>query len=645
MQLQDIPARYVPALAELLQLRPNEDSHVQSERITKAARALPSILRPSRLESLLLPPCGHLCKLHKELDYSVVNTILHHIQLEVGLRLNNLISQCQLLSPEQYMRIMRLRALHALWLSPKEYELTFLSPVSDLKWKFQTNECEACILSRLTGDLEVLVDLRWTIRSRANSRFVAKHGNPRLQIWVQAWIESMAAYIQQVTDQEIDLDALTLQNEEQATELKRLRAKIHNIRKKKLKIKDVGGKNGVARVVSQFSGVSSDASATESSESQAEEREMPGHHHDLCRKMLGEPGEAELEVIDTYAALISTPYLPFQPNPHTKYEFSESSTSVSADASTKGRSPYQNPHRAPVSGPVYNFDCTGTVALDSLPKNAAASEECEYVPPRSLWSKIKKPELLPFDFQFRPPYASSRDSWETEPLTPDARSRTSIYSSTQLKRTPLCQESRYDIPQPRHSNTDHHPLTPKRDPADTYTNLLDPSPFPSGPVTPPHHHPLPHPPRHDPPPSTSTLRNAPAPPPTSSQSFFSLYHEVAGAYTTASSTTTFAPSEMIKAALTPDQLRHATRKDSRRWSGIPRPGGGCHGLGICVSPEDKDGVRWKRSETATGGRQGGRGSEIASSSENTSSSSWGGAYESRIVSREDLGWFYKRKGA
>ena len=114
MHLQDIPRQHVPALAEILQFRPDEDTQTRAERISKGAKSLPSSLRPSRLERLLLPPSGYLCKLHKGLDDPVVHVVLHRLQFEVGYRLNNLVSQCQLLTNEQFNRVMRLRTLHAL---------------------------------------------------------------------------------------------------------------------------------------------------------------------------------------------------------------------------------------------------------------------------------------------------------------------------------------------------------------------------------------------------------------------------------------------------------------------------------------------------------------------------------------------------
>ncbi|KIV82773.1 hypothetical protein PV11_04853 [Exophiala sideris] len=235
MHLQDIPPRLVPQLAKILQFRPLENA---GKHLSTEVKSLPSRYSVGRLEKLLLPRAGHLCKLHKGLDFDIVEVLLHRLQEEIGPRLNSLISQCELLTPDQRQRLTRLRNVHALWLSTREYEITFLASVRDLKWKHQ--ECEACIISLLSGDLETLLDLRWIVRSRATSRHVAKHGNPRLQVWVEAWIALMIENTAKYTGETIDLDTLISRNEAEAVMLKHARAKIHDVRVNKLKIRNVG---------------------------------------------------------------------------------------------------------------------------------------------------------------------------------------------------------------------------------------------------------------------------------------------------------------------------------------------------------------------------------------------------------------------
>jgi len=247
VHLQDIPPRLVPQLAKILQFRPLENA---GKHVSTDVKSLPSRYSVGRLEKLLLPRAGHLCKLHKGLDFDVVEVLLHRLQEEIGPRLNNLISQCELLTPDQRQRLTRLRSVHALWLSNREYEITFLASVRDLKWKHQ--ECEACIISLISGDMETLLDLRWIIRSRATSRHVAKHGNPRLQVWVEVWIALLTENTAKYTGDTIDLESLLSRNEAEAVLLKHARARIHDVRVNKLKImkiKNIGDPTHVAHSV------------------------------------------------------------------------------------------------------------------------------------------------------------------------------------------------------------------------------------------------------------------------------------------------------------------------------------------------------------------------------------------------------------
>ncbi len=240
LHIQDIPQQLVPTLCKILQFPPNIDLCEHAKSILNLARPLPYSLRTSRIERLLLSSQGHLCQMHNRLDYETVETILRKIQVEIGPRLNDLVGQCQILSPEQRNCITRLRNLHALWLPRRELEITFLVSADDVKWTYQVDQCEACIISRVAGDLSVLLDLRCALRSRATSRHVAKHGLPRLQLWVESWIEHLAGHISAATGVNVDVEEILTRNEEAAQVLKRTRSKVHDIRTNQLKIVTAG---------------------------------------------------------------------------------------------------------------------------------------------------------------------------------------------------------------------------------------------------------------------------------------------------------------------------------------------------------------------------------------------------------------------
>lgn len=392
MHLQDIPPALVPQLAKILQFRPLEDAR---KKIPTLIRSLPSTYRPGRLEKIFLPPpSGHLCRLHKGLDPEVVVVLFRRLQHEVGPRLNNPTSKCELLSPDQRKRLVRLRGLHALWLSPREYEVTFLASLQDSKWKHQ--ECEACTISHISGDMETLLDLRWTIRSRATSRHVAKHGNPRLQIWVEAWIALLAEHTSKHTSETVDLDTVYLKNEAEAVLFKRARAKIHDIRVNKLKMKKVGDLALVAHSAGTAS--TGDVSPVEVSDD-----------------------DDDSDALDTYLT-------------------------------TKGHSPYSYAVRKSTQESLYSVDTLGngnnartaaaTSGLDRVPE-----EHQEYIPPRQEWRAAAQESRI----YFKPIWESkngggSRTSWETERFD---------------------MQTIHDVQPGRAS---------RRDPADTYLNLVDPFP-------------------------------------------------------------------------------------------------------------------------------------------------------------------------
>jgi hypothetical protein len=91
----------------------------------------------------------------------------------------------------------RVRELHTLWLSPADYRKTILQappPPTGKKWPFQREGCEACILARVGGDAEVLLDLRTVMLSRTKTAELHGRRNvkiPTLLRFVETWLEGL----------------------------------------------------------------------------------------------------------------------------------------------------------------------------------------------------------------------------------------------------------------------------------------------------------------------------------------------------------------------------------------------------------------------------------------------------------------------
>ncbi|EXJ83507.1 hypothetical protein A1O1_07130 [Capronia coronata CBS 617.96] len=598
MHLLDIPNKHVAALASILQFRPDESAAVRSKRISKDAKALPSLLRPSRLERMLLPPLGHLCKIHKNLDFSAVQVVLQHMQLEVGERLNNLVWKGELLDREQLSRVTRLRSLHALWLPPAEYEMTFLASTRDLRWRYQQDQCEACIVSHITSDLEVLLDLRCAVRSRATSKLLAKHGDPRLLVWVHAWVDILVQHLMDKTGQKIDVDVLIAQNEVEALRLMRRRTKIHALRKKTFKklakADPKGGVDGEKNIRQR--GVDVDAGDEDEEEDDMDDAD-----------------QAELDIINAYASLRSKSILSVLPNRHSLSQPEDitvtashsHSHSISADPATKGASPYPQPRRQLAQESFYSIDTIvngnvnapapavtsdGLGGTDEVSAHGLRPAEDVYVPPRQAWKrpqpqtqstasrtkKFPQPSMLP---------AGSRESWE---IMPPMESSSTVFPSTATSHPPTKPRgkqshqdpgvSTYQLPRhsisasiPRHRDGQKQPC-----PADTYVNLLDPTPFQAG-------QPL----------KMNQTSNRP-------YGGLDLCNSIYGSESDMYTVQTPIPDSCARPSPNPTNLADETKVEA-----VP----------IYKAPN-------------------------ASVSSTTVSTIWGGMYASGMVYREDLGWFY-----
>ncbi|KAH0837528.1 hypothetical protein AYO21_05016 [Fonsecaea monophora] len=722
MYIEEIPSVCIPTFAKLLQFRPNEAPEALSLRIAKGVKLIPSFLRSSRLENILLPPRGHLCQQHKSLHYDAVDVVLHHVQLEVGIRLNNLIAHCNLLSPEQYDRVMRLRALHALWLTPDDYAKTFLVSSQGSKWSYQSDRCRACILSRITCDLEILLDLRWTIRSRTTSTFVAAHGTPRLQSWVQVWIAALAKCVERATGQDIDLDTVMLQNEEQAVALKKTRANIEAVKKEKYKYMKLSRtKSGRTRAKRTGSSrlVPNPPAASEHEASGSANLDGVCDNH-AGEGVPGEPNEDDLSGMDAYEALTSTTYLPNQPRPHMKFPFESDISSVSGDPSTKGQSPYGRSSSTTERASHFGVVEDPPSASSQTCKTSTHQEETlEYVPPRSQWktSRQEEPTRPAANDRVHGLFGSSRDSWETDPVLASASSIYSVattVSKTQKRHASASSQRTTRVNEDEHehehgeshsrskgcalSGTGHNlpSENPRRCAAQTYIDLVAPSPFTTTSETPSRPKPVPGSRlgQFTPPSSASDLflrlydevsrsaadlgtttispRSTPTPVvrqdlsrpsrrlASSTEEILDLYDDTISSTppdkspSSSSPDTPPTPSTSAWAATgkksTPERLSVRVHTSERRNHDRRTLTHATHStVRVRDSPVSRSSPSRSESKSTSSGRSKhhsqsqsqSQGQSRVSESRDDVQSTWSGAYESEIASRNDLGWYYQ----
>lgn len=172
------------------------DEEVNMDRkqaVTRLVQDLPSHLRrpipkQTKVVNFIarhcdIPPASQLCKAHTRLNSQIIQMILAALEIEVGKRLNTLASDMQRLSEAHRDLVTDLRALHALWLPPRNYRANFLRE-PESKWAFQPDECGACILARIGEDAKTLLLLRTALLARQQRH----RPEPRLIRWIDGWI-------------------------------------------------------------------------------------------------------------------------------------------------------------------------------------------------------------------------------------------------------------------------------------------------------------------------------------------------------------------------------------------------------------------------------------------------------------------------
>ena len=360
MYIAEVSSKDVSSLTRILQLLPDDDALKYSNRMLTAIPMLPTNLkRPNRLSQILLPSQDSftpLCQLHKHLEASIVHALFTLLALEVGVRLNTLVSNNARLSPAQWERVSSLRQLQTLWLEPGTYEKTFLEQASESRYAYKPDGCEACTLSRIAGDLKTLLDLRLVLLSRQSRRMMREQGPPQFTRWVEAWIASLTTRLLQTSIE--DFQTIIDQNDADGKALKKVRKQIWHDRK---------GREKKIRASNSSDGTLLSASMSDLTVADEVTEQGPTDH------------DAEISIIDHYAALMSTPHLP-------SFSFSKTSSQHSRISlvSLKTKHPYHQPLK-----PIPQSPTPSSAYSQSVPNLAASTGDLPelYVSARAGWAR------------------------------------------------------------------------------------------------------------------------------------------------------------------------------------------------------------------------------------------------------------------
>jgi hypothetical protein len=290
--LKALPQESVNQLAHLLQTLPHERGLGYSERVEKTLKHLPSDLKHrSRLSNLFCTNVpspiveARLCLLHKPVSISLIHEVFTLLSLEVGHHCNSMTQHNTWFTTGQNATIQRLRELHSLWLPAETYTQTLLSKPNQ-KWPHQKSGCEGCILTRIGSDLDIVVELRTLLMSRKH-RATSNKEPPRLLRFVEAWVVGLFGTGERGRE-------VMQGSEVQAEELKINRKKIWRERKEKKK--PARGKGMAAEKVEM--------------KEDSKDKEKEKEHQEVNMEEEAYDSGFENEIIDHYAALRSTLYMP-----------------------------------------------------------------------------------------------------------------------------------------------------------------------------------------------------------------------------------------------------------------------------------------------------------------------------------------------
>lgn len=308
--LGDLTTKDIKLLTQILhRYRLDEES---GRLIVDLIASVPSRLRRSGFFNLVsnrssrFPAVAPACPIHKSLNGHVIRSIFNLIALEVGVRINHLVARSEQFSYAQRAILQSLRELHSMWLEPDVYRNTFLEPPL-VEWSYQENKCEACMLARIGENPNILICLRTVVLSRTRTK--KRRRPPRISQWLEEWIERHEDF-KQAMFQKSDEDGQALKRAWKEAYKRRVSLDESSTRERN-SLEDEWSE----KISAGYNGV------FENGDGGDDERE-PADNTDEDQY------DYEHEIIDHYAALVSSQYLPLNPQGNNPSRQRASSTLV-----------------------------------------------------------------------------------------------------------------------------------------------------------------------------------------------------------------------------------------------------------------------------------------------------------------------------
>lgn len=187
--IEDLSAQDVSALTSLLRFPENCQSHALwlQDQERKTALLPVHLQRPkaftARLLECFISNKALLCPFHKSLDPQLIRRLFLALVNECTIRVRHF-AECPPEDPEIEAWLARVYSVNSLWTEPAAYHYLFNVKERGPRLEFVTTHCEACILSRLGGNLQILSDLRVCAETRRRKG----SPTPRIIRFLEAWL-------------------------------------------------------------------------------------------------------------------------------------------------------------------------------------------------------------------------------------------------------------------------------------------------------------------------------------------------------------------------------------------------------------------------------------------------------------------------